>query len=268
MRKLCHTTFRHSIRLFMLLMVSFVPLSHAASIDFDLLDATPIGSWQERQDTTVDHKGKKQLSIMRSSLLGKETRGGKTYYWIEMAMENFKVSKKGKQKKNGDRVIIKTLVPASALQGDPGNVLTNLRGFGEEMIMQTGNEDPLRISGNGGVFAGMMQSMGTEVNYNFSDLGSESVTVPAGTFATKKIQGSGSTETKVVFKKIKVQSDTTAWMSEKVPFGMVKSEGTSTFNGKQSSHSAQLLKFGLSGAKSEITKEPKDLPNMGNIFGN
>lgn len=238
----------------------------AAGFDFNLLSATPVGSWQERQETTINHKGKKTATIMRSALLGKEERDGKAFYWIEMVVESYKISKKGKRKKSGDRVIIKTLVPASMLQGDPANVLTNLRGFGEEIIMQTGNETPMRISGGGGLFSGMMQAMGTEVNYDFQALGKESVTVTAGDFPATKIQGSGSSETKVVFKKIKVTSESIVWMSEQVPFGLVKSKGTSTLNGKKSTHTTDLLAFGLSGAESQITGEPQDMPTMGDIF--
>jgi len=241
--------------------------SFAQGFEFDLLEATPIGSWQLREDTNTNHKGKQEVIVMRSSLLGTETRGDTKYYWIEMVVDSYKIKKKGKRKKNGKQVVIKSLVAESALSGDPANVLTNLRGFGEEMIMQTGDDDPLRISGSGGMLGAMMQALGTEVNFNFSQLGNESVTVPAGEFSTQKIQGSGTTETKIVFKKIKIESDSTVWMSAKVPFGMVKSEGTSTTNKKQSTHSSVLLEYGMSGAESLITKEAKDMPGLGNIFG-
>ncbi len=263
---------KHPIKQFFLplIFIATAVLSTAAqstSLDFDLVSATPIGSWQEREETTTNHKGKTTVTVMKSSLLAKEERNGKAYYWIEMAVDSFKVSKKGKRKKNGKRMIIKTLVPESALQGDPGNVLTNLRGFGEEIIMQSGNDQPMRISGSGGMFAGLMQAMGTEVNFDFSVQGNESVEVPAGSFTAKKVTGSGTTETKVVFKKIKVQSDSTVWLSDTVPFGVVKAEGTSTMNGKPSTHTTQLLSFGATGAESQITGEPQEMPTMGNIFG-
>ncbi|NND80965.1 MAG: hypothetical protein HKN50_00920 [Gammaproteobacteria bacterium] len=254
-------------RIFILLLALAVSPVQSASLDFDLLAATPVGSWQEREETTVNQKGKKTVTIMRSSLLGKEQRNDKPYYWIEMAMESFKVSKKGKRKKTGDRVVIKTLVSEASLTGDPGNVLTNLRGFGEEIIMQSGKEQPMRMSGNGGLFAGVMQATGTEVNYDFSTLGTETVSTSAGEFEALRINGTGSAETKVVFRKIKVESESTAWMSDQVPFGIVKAEGTSTLNGKPSKHSSELLDFGLSGASSEISGEPRDMPNMGDIFG-
>lgn len=258
--------FSIKVFLFYSLLCLALPAS-AAEINFNLLKSTPVGSWQEREQITTDHRGRTTATVMRSALLGEETRNGKQYYWVEMALQSYKVSKKGKRSKDGDKVILKSLVPATALQADPANALTNLRGFGEEIIMQSGKEQPMRVTGGGGLMSGMMQAMGTEVNYDFAEVGQESVTVPGGTFATTKITGSGSTQTKVVFKTIRVESDSTVWISENVPFGMVKSVGTSTTNGKQSTHADELLAFGLSGAESQITGEPQDLPNLGNIFG-
>jgi len=243
--------------------------SQARSINFDLLAATPVGSWQVREDTETNHKGKQRVSRIRSSLVGSETRDGEKHFWVEMALESFKVKKNGKRKQEGDRVIIKSLIPASTFSADPENVMNNLRGFGTETIIQNGNEDPMRMN-TGGMMAGMMGAMQTEVNYDFESLGSEQVTLESGTFDTSKIQGIGSVEMKVVFKKIKVDSDTTMWLSKKVPFGTVKIAGITTTNGKQSTNSSELLEFGLSGAKSEITKEPTDMPempNMKDLFG-
>jgi hypothetical protein len=188
-----------------------------------------------------------------------------------MEMDTYKVSKKGKRKRSGDAVVMKVLIPADAFSLDPGNIILNLQGFGEEIIIQNGKEDPMRMSGAGGFMGGLMKAMGTKVNHDFSDLGNETVSVPAGEFDTQKIQGTGTTEMKIVFKTMRVESDSTAWMSSKVPFGMVKTEGTSTTNGKTSTHSSVLLEFGTSGATSAITKEPKDMPEMpdlGNLFGN
>lgn len=243
-------------------------LGLAKGIGFDLLDSTPVGSWQEREETTVNHKGRTTVSVMRTSLLGKETRNGEDYVWMEVAMEGYKVKKNGKRKKDGERTVLKALIPESVFKNDPSNVLTNVRGFGEEIIVQSGKEKPMRLSGAGGLFDGMMKAMGTEVNYAYEAVGSESVTVPAGEFSAQKMQGSGSTESKVVFKTIKVESETTAWLSQKVPFGIVKAQGSSTINGKRSTHTTQLLSFGASGAKSEIVGEPQDMPNLGDIFGN
>lgn len=238
----------------------------AKGVSFDLLAGTPVGSWQEREDVTTDHKGRQTIALSKTSLIGKETRNGKQYYWIEVVMDNYKVKKKGKRKKQGDTAILKSLVAEDVLKGDPENILTNLRGFGEEIIVQNGNQKPMRVTGAGGLMSGMMKAFGTEVNIDYTQEGSESITVPAGTFSTKKIKGVGTTETKIVFKKIRVETDSTAWMSSKVPFGMVKGESTSLINGKKNTSTSTLLGYGKSGAKSLITQEPTEMPNLGNIF--
>ena len=246
-------------------------LVHAKGVQFNILSSTPVGSWQLREDTTTDHKGRSQLSVLRTSMLAKEQRNGEDHYWVEMEMNSFKVSKKGKRKETGDAVIFKVLIAQSAFNSNPGNIMMNLQGFGAEMIMQSGDEAPIRMSGDGGLMGGLMKSMGVKVNHDFQDLGQESVSVAAGDFDTNKIRGSGTTTAKILFQSINVASDSTAWLSSKVPFGMVKSEGTSTTNGKSSTHSSQLLEFGLSGAVTKITRTPQEMPEMpdfGGLFKN
>lgn len=131
--------------------------------------------------------------------------------------------------------------------------------------MQSGDQDPIRITGAGGMAESMMQSMGTKISYTYDLIGDEDVTVPAGSFPARKIQGTGTAEMKVIFKKVSVTSNNTAWLSDQVPFGMVKSEGESITNGKTSSHSSELLEYGDSGAVTQITKTPEDLPAMPNM---
>ncbi|MGI9289618.1 MAG: hypothetical protein ACR2P1_29915 [Pseudomonadales bacterium] len=238
-------------------------------LDYNFLQATPIGSWQLREDVNIDHKGRQTVAETRSSLVGEEMRDGEKHYWIEMTMNSFKV-KKGKRKPSGDTVIFKSLVPESVFQDDPANAVNNLRAFGKEMIIQTGDQDPIRMTGAGGMAESMMQAMGTKISYTYNFVGDEDVTVKAGSFPTRKIQGTGSTEMKVIFKKISVTSSNTAWISDRVPFGMVKAEGESTTNGKKSTHSSELIEYGDSGAVSQITKTPEELPampNMKDLFG-
>ena len=160
------------------------PVGHAEGMDFDLLKATPIGSWQLREDTSTDHKGRQTVMTLKSSMLGEESREDKQYYWIEMVMNSFKV-KKGKRKANGDQVVMKTLISADTFNGDPANIMTNLKGLGEELIMQNGEDDPMIFRGAGGFMGGMMKGMGTEVHYDFTDLGTETVQLPAGEFEAK-----------------------------------------------------------------------------------
>ena len=230
-------------------------------LNYDFLKATPIGSWQLREDITTDHKGRQTITETRSSLVGEETRDGEKHYWIEMEMNSFDV-KKGKRKPSGDTIIFKSLVPESAFKDDPANAVNNLRAFGKEIIMQTGDQNPIRMTGAGGMAESMMQAMGTKISYSYDFVGDEDVTVRAGSFPARKIQGTGTTEMQVMFKKISVTSSNTAWFSDQVPFVMVKAEGESITNGKTSTHSSELLEYGDSGAVSQITKTPEELPAM------
>lgn len=241
--------------------------ANAAGISFNMLSATPEGSWQLREDIETNHKGKRSGSTIKSSMLGSEMRDGKKHYWIEMAIDTFKISRKDKRKKTGKRAVIKSLIPAEMFSDDPANVLNNLRGFGVETIIQNGDEEPMRMADTSGMMAGMMQMTQAEMVFDFEPAGNETVEVPAGTFNAQKVNGSGSVSMKILFKKLNVETDSTVWLSSKVPFGTVKVEATSTTNGKASSNSSQLLEYGKSGAVSEITREPKDMPQMPNIFG-
>lgn len=249
------------------LSLTFVAQVNAAGLEFDMLAATPEGSWQLREDTNTDHKGRQTVTSIRTSMLGSELRDGETYHWVEMVINNFKV-KKGKRKPSGDQAVIKSLMAAAVLGGDPANVMTNMRGLGKEIVIQNGKEDPMIIRGAGGMAGAIMKSFGTEVNFNFTDLGLEQIEVPAGKFEARKISGKGTTETKIMFKKIRVESDSTVWMSKSVPFGMVNAEGVSIINGKKNTNSTVLIDHGPSGASSLITKTPTELPTMPNIFNN
>ncbi len=247
-----------------MLLASATTTASAEGLEYNFLEATPIGSWQLREDTSIDHKGRQTVMETRSSLLGEEMRDGQKYYWIEMSMQPFEV-KRGKRKPSGDTIIFKSLVAESAFQDDPANALNNVRAFGKEMIMQSGNSDPILMRGAGGMGDSILQSLGTKVSYAYELVGDEEVTVKAGSFPTRKIQGSGTTEMKIVFKKISVTSSNTAWLSDRVPFGMVKAQGESVTNGKKSTHSSELLEYGQSGAVSQITKTPEELPEMPDI---
>lgn len=249
-----------------MLLAGVATTASAEGLGYNFLESTPIGSWQLREDTSIDHKGRQTVMETLSSLLGEETRDGQKYYWIEMSMQTFKV-KRDKRKPSGDTIIFKTLVAESAFRDDPANALNNVRAYGKEMIMQNGNSDPILIRGAGGMGDSMLKSLGAKVSYAYEFVGDEEVTVKAGSFPAKKMEGSGTTEMKVVFKKISVTSSNTAWVADRVPFGMVKAQGESITNGKKSTHSSELLAYGQSGAVSKITKTPQELPEMPDIKG-
>jgi len=239
--------------------------SFASDVSFDFISSSPVGSWQLREQIDTDHKGRQTAMLMRTSMIAKENRNGKPHYWIEVGMDSFKISKKGKRKANGKRVVMKSLVPESTLIGDPANVLTNLRTFSVETIMQNGDSKPMRMTNVGGFMDGAMKMMNTEIKYDFQSQGNESINVKAGQIDTHKIRGTGSVDIKVLFKKLHIDSDTTIWISDEVPFGTVKMQGTAVTNGKSSEQLGELLEYGSSGAVSEITQAPEDMPAMPNL---
>lgn len=247
--------------------VVFTSPAQAAKIGYNFAKSTPVGSWQIREQTTTNHKGKKTVATIKNSLVGKEKRGDEMHYWVEMEMQAYKIKKKGKRKKDGERTIVKVLIPQSSLNRDFSNTVNNLRSYGKEIIIQHGNDDPLLITGGGMLAEKMMQATGTEIKHNFKVIGTEKVTVPAGSYKAKKIAGSGSTETKGMFKTIKVESKSTMWIANGVPFGIVKIESNDTVNGKPQTGLVQLIKHGKSGATTQITKTPQALPNIPNMFG-
>lgn len=200
-------------------------------------------------------------------MVGKEQRNGQTHYWIEVQVETFKIKKNGNRKATGKPSIIKSLIPEKELKGDPTNAINNLRGFGVETIVQSGNQTPMKMINSGGLISGAMKAANIEVKHDYQNMGGETITVTAGTFSTQKLSGSGEVSAKVVFKKINVKSDSAAWVSNKIPFGLVKAKGTTITNGKTSTHQTELLEFGRSGAKSAIVKEPQEMPSIKGVFG-
>ena len=252
------------------LLATFFGLVTALSADTNLLKSTPVGSWQLRQVITTDDGGKQTLQEMRTSVVGEETRGKTDYLWIEIAIDSFKMKKGQKGKQTGEHTVMKILMDKSVLKSNkPEDVFNNLQGLGTEIIMQTGDNDPMKIEA-GSMMSGMMQSMGPEIDYKFKDLGSETVETPKGKFKCKVIEGEGTVEMKIVFKTFRVNGKTKQWSSDDVPFNMVKMESVSEMNGKETKTEAVLLDFGKSGAKSEIHGEPQSvkMPNLGNLFGN
>lgn len=247
-----------------------VSTAQANELNFNLLEATPLGSWQINEQITTNRKGKQSGSRVKMSLVGKEERNGETHYWLEMAAQEFKISKKGKRKNKGKRSVIKSLVPESLMTTDPANVMSSLSKFGTEVIIQNGNEDPMRIPDTGNMMATMMQFASVDIKYDFDPRGQETVNVAAGEFLAEKVFGTGSAEIKVFIKTMKVESERMSWYSQKIPFGIIKAEGSSTTNGKVSQETSELIEFGMFGAETEITKPAKDMPatpGLDGLFG-
>ncbi len=234
-----------------------VEVSAASLFDFEA--STPEGGWALSEVTTTNHKGKRSVAVIRQKFLGSEQRGDQIYYWLETEVDNFKI-KKDKRKPDGEHIVMKVLVSQKAMDSDPANVVNNIQGFGKEIIMQMGDNPPMMISEGGALAGSLMKSMGIEVNYQFTEKGTETIDISAGQFKAKRVEGSGSTSSKILFKKIEVESQSVIWISKKVPFGIVKSENTDIINGKVQHSLTVLTEYGNSGAVTAITGEVIKMP--------
>jgi hypothetical protein len=259
----------HSIRMLILVCLALQTALSAQAANLNLLKSTPVGSWQLRRELHTDDRGKQTIQETRTSLLGKEKRDGVDHVWIEMVTESFNVRKGEKGKQEGEPVIIKVLMEEKLLGGKPEDIINNMRGLGKEIIMQQGNAEPILIEEGGALGNAMMQAVGAEIKYDFKELAKENVETPAGKFNSKVIEGSGTTEIKIVFRTMRINGTSKQWMSDKVPFSIVKMESSSETGGKVSKVQGEVVEFGMSGAVSRIKGEPQrmNLPSLGNLFG-
>jgi hypothetical protein len=148
---------------------------------------------------------------MQIAIVGKEQVEGKDAYWYEMAFN-----------RGSGQMIVKTLM---VLNGTDTHV--------SRMIMQMPGRPPMEMP------AQLMHQDKTtqpaDVRSDAEDLGSETITVPAGTFTCKH------------YRTKKAGGD--VWVSEKIsPYGLVKS--------KTNDSSMELTKV-VTGAKDQITGTPQ-----------
>lgn len=173
------------------------------------------GSWAEY--TTKD-------GTMRLALLGTEKRGEKNLVRMEISM----TSREGP-------MIMQMLVP-----GYPYELSTI-----EDFVLKGGNRPAMRMSPQ------MLQMMSSRMpkdqiaefcrNARMTRVGAESVTVPAGTFPTVHYRDA--------------ESGNDVWVSESLPFGMVK---TKLKNGEEI-----VLTGQGTGAKTQITETPQEMSMPG-----
>jgi hypothetical protein len=170
---------------------------------------------------TTDREGKKsQLEI---TIVGKEDVNGKAGYWMEMAVAN---------PRSGGDMYMKYLIAPS----DNGVASTR-------MIMQMPGQDPMEMDMNMNMNMGghrMPQSTPSDIRDKAERVGTESITVPAGTFSCEHYRmKDGSSE---------------AWVSDKVaPWGLVKTQGKD---------SSMVLTKVITDAKDHITGTPKKFDPM------
>jgi len=169
-----------------------------------------VGSGSVYQTTSATDGKKTDIEF---AIVGREAVNGKDGYWMEYSFNAG----------NGD-MVMKTLIV-------PGDATTVSR-----MIMQMPGRPPMEMAGQmAGHMNGGAQSAASDIRSSAEDVGSESITVPAGTFTCEHYRmkdGSGDT-----------------WISTKVaPFGVVKHQGKD---------STMVLMRTVSDAKDKITGTPQ-----------
>jgi len=176
------------------------------------------GATYERASKQDGSKGQIEVTV-----LGKEDMGGKTGYWSEITFTDPKM---------GHEMIIKELMAVT----DDGVAAT-------KTIMQMPGQDPMEMDANmSGNMAGhrMQHSNPADFRSKAELVGTETITVPAGTFACEHYRAKdGSDE---------------AWISDKVsPWSLVKSQNKDT--------TIVLTKI-ITDAKDHITGTPKKFDPM------
>jgi hypothetical protein len=176
-----------------------------------------VGAGGAYEITNSDAK-KSQIEM---TIVGKEDVAGKPGFWMEMAMAD---------PRSGGNMYMKYLVAP----GDSGMAST-------KMIMQMDGQDPMEMD------MSMMGGRGAATSATPSDIrskadlvGSESVTVPAGTFTCQHYRAKdGSAD---------------VWTSDKVaPWGLVKMQGK---------NNSMVLTKVITDAKDHITGTPKKFDPM------
>jgi hypothetical protein len=152
-------------------------------------------------------------SQVEYALIGKESVDGQEGYWIEMTFE----SPEGR-----GSMVAKELMVWSGDKGEIKRMITQIPG-------QQAMEVPLQVmAGRGAVGP-------SDIRRGAQDLGSESVTTPAGTFVCEHYRS----------------ADSDVWVSQKVaPFGMVRATSKDS--------SVTLTKL-LADAKDKITGTPRKI---------
>jgi hypothetical protein len=172
-----------------------------------------VGSGGEYEMTT--DQGTK--TMMEIAVVGKESVDGKDGYWFEMTVASVSMG----------QMTSKTL---TVLDGQDTVV--------SRMIMQMGNRPPMEMPTQ--MYKANSQKQPADIRDRAEDVGSETVTTPAGTFAAehyKMKDGSGD-----------------AWVAPKAgPYGLVK------FQGKDST---MVLTKVITDAKDKITGTPQPFNPM------
>jgi hypothetical protein len=167
----------------------------------------------------ITKDGKK--SEMEIIIVGKEDVDAKPAFWMEMAMTDQRTSQP---------VFVKSLMSVSE------NTITSTR-----MVIQMAGQDPMEMDMNMNAMGrGMKQTTPVTIADKAEIVGTDTVTVPAGTFSCTHYRMKDGTGD--------------AWVSDKVsPWGLVKS---------QDKDSTVVLAKVITDAKDHITGTPKKFDPM------
>jgi arabinogalactan endo-1,4-beta-galactosidase len=172
-----------------------------------------VGSGGQYEMTT--EKGTK--TVMEIAVVGKESVNGKDGYWFEMTVATAQMG----------QMITKTLT-----------VLDGTDTVTARVIMQMPNRPPMEMPTQ--MYKANAQKQPADIRDRAEDVGSETVTTPAGTFVTehyKMKDGSGD-----------------AWVAPKAgPYGLVKFQGKDT---------SMVLTKVITDAKDKITGTPQPFNPM------
>jgi hypothetical protein len=177
-----------------------------------------VGSGAGYERTMSANGSKMQLEI---TVVGKEDVAGKTAYWMEIAMNDPRM---------GGEMLMKSLQTV----GDNGVASSR-------MIMQMPGQQPMEMDSNTNMPGrNMRQSTPADAHDKMEVVGTESVTVPAGTFSCEHLrEKDGSSD---------------VWISNKVsPWSLVK---------YQDSKSTMVLTKVITDAKDRITGTPTKFDPM------
>lgn len=233
-----------------LLFVSPSFASEDCDTRFDLLAASPVGSWQLSREISVGRDGQRAGRISRTSMLGEELRDGVKHYWVEIASQPIRVEANGDNVADGDKFIVLSLVPEPILRCAKESLL-NLSQHAVDSVVQMGDQAPARIAVDDG------SSKTSSVRSNRSsqritDLEAEPLQLNTKVFETLKLN---------IFRrinndkaKVNARSDLVLWYSNAVPFGIIKTEGTSVINGEPKKSTREILEFSLTGATVQMTQ--------------
>jgi hypothetical protein len=182
------------------------------------MHAPPVGDWAEYQ---ISKEGEPEMGL-RFAIVGTEQRDGREMQWFEMAIT---------PEDEDNSTIMKLLVPGYPFEPD---------GL-EEIIMKAGDSPAMNMGGP--MMSTILKSIGdnpglsvAEECKKMQDVGEESVTVPAGTVQARHYQNA--------------ESGAEVWLSNEVPFGMVRST--------DGEYTSELVAHG-EGAQTAITETPQDL---------